>query len=281
MLRREFVRHLSVAAVAVPASMSALRLVEPAALAAQIEIPSEFDTSLESIAVAFRGGTGMTLGYLSQPKVRGPHPGIVLMHDVAGLTTGVRGVARNLATSGYVVVAPDFLSPQGGVASFRGVDAEVKRAVAATPAAAVGPQATGALAFLKSHGAGDRGMALVGFGWGATEALRFAAGRTDITACVVFYPDPVQTMPLLAKVSAPVLAMFAADDEQTSASAGKFAEAAAGRRVHTVKVFPGVKRGFHDPGEKAAYKPDVAKQAWSDAIAHLDAHTKKAAATSA
>jgi carboxymethylenebutenolidase len=246
-----------------------------AVLNAQIQIPSEFDTSLDSIAVAFRGGAAMTLGYLSQPKAKGPHPGAVLLHDVAGLTTGVRGVARNLATSGYVVVAPDFLSLQGGVASFRSIEADVKKAVTATNAAAVGPQATGALTFLKAHGA-DRGVGLMGFGWGATQAMLFAAGRTDVAACVAFYPDPAQAMPVLAKATAPVLVILAGEDPQTKESAEKFTQAAtASRHGHVVKVFPGVARGFHDPGEKAAYKPDVAKQAWTDAVAHLDAHTKK------
>ena len=70
--RREFVRRLSAAAVIVPASTWALA----AALDAQVEIPSEFDNSLESIAVAFRGTSGRTLGYFSHPKGNGPHPGL-------------------------------------------------------------------------------------------------------------------------------------------------------------------------------------------------------------
>src|SRR5262245_66628196 len=119
----------------------------------------------------------MTLGYMSQAKAGGPRPGLVLMHDVAGLTAGIRGVARNAATSGYTVVAPDFLSTHGGTASFRGVEADVQRAVTATPVTAVAAQLTGALAYVKSHGGSSgRGPGLVGFGWGATQALLFAAG---------------------------------------------------------------------------------------------------------
>jgi carboxymethylenebutenolidase len=272
--RREFVRRVSAVAAVMPASVLALA----ASLEAQLEIPSEFDTSLESIAVAFRCPTGMTLGYLSQPKGREPHPGIVLLHDVSGLTPGMRGVARNLATSGYAVVAPDFLSPQGGVSSFRGVDADVQRAVTATNAAAVAPQATSAVAFVKSHGgAGGRGVALVGIGWGATQSLLFAAGRTDIAACVAFYPDPQQTLRLLARTSAPALVVLAGDDPETKASADALAQAAAAsRHPHVVRVFAGVSRGFHDPGDKKAYKPDVAKQAWTAVLEHLNAQSKKA-----
>jgi len=47
------------------------------------------------------------------------------------------------------------------------------------------------------------------------------------------------------------------------------------RKPHAAKVFPGVGRGFHDPGAAKIYKADVAKQAWSAAIEHLDAYAKK------
>jgi carboxymethylenebutenolidase len=271
--RREFVWRAAVAA-AVPSSLLALA----ATLEAQVEIPSEFDNSLESIAVAFRGGPSMTMGYLSQPKAKGPHPGVVLLHDAAGLTAGTRGAARNLATSGYSVVVPDFLSPKGGVASYRGVEADVTKAIADTTPAVVGPQASGALAFVTSHGgAGGRGPSLFGFGWGGTQALLFAAGRTDVAACVAFYPEPKQALAALAKTTAPVLAILAADAPDASGVAERIGQVVVGgRRLHAAKVFADTTRGFHDPGDKKAYKPEAAKEAWAAAIAHLDAHAKKA-----
>ena len=275
--RREFLRHLALV-TGVPASLLAV----VGSSAAQVTIPSEFDTSLESVAVAFRGSSGMTLGYMSQPRASGSRPGLVLVHDVAGLTPGIRGATRNLATAGYVVVAPDFLSPKGGTASFRSVAADVQSAVNATSATAVTTQATAALAYAKSHGgSGGRGLAIIGFGWGGTQALLFAAGRTDVVACAAFYPDPVQTLKVVGKITAPMLAIFAGEDPATTAGVKAFEQAAtASRRMHTVKVFPGVMRGFHDPGETKIYKPDVAKEAWSLAIQHLDSHTKEKAAAS-
>lgn len=271
--RREFVRRLSAGAAAVPGALLTLS----AALDAQVSIPSEFDTSLDSIAVAFRAGQAMTLGYLSQPKAKGPHPGLVFLHDDAGLTPGARGVARSLATSGYVVVAPDFLSPQGGVASFRGMDAEVRKSVAATTPAGVAPMAAGALAFVKSHGgSGGRGVGLVGVGWGGTQAVLFAAGRSDIAACVAFSPNPELIVAALGKTTAPVLVILAGDDPETKAAGEKLTQAAVARK-HTVTIVPGVTRGFHDPGETKAYKPDAAKQVWAAAIEHLNVQTKAAA----
>ena len=261
--RREFIHGWSMLGLA-------------ASLDAQVEIPSEFDTSLESIAVAFKASTGMTMGYLSQPKAAGARPGVVVLHDAAGLTNGIRGAARNVATGGYAVVAPDFLSPQGGVASFRGQEPDVRKAVTAMTPAALSPQAIAALAFVRSHGgSGGTGVALVGFGWGATQAVLFAAGRTDVSACVAFAPDLKLVLPALAKTPAPVLAIVAGDDPDAAAVAEKM------RPPHAAKVFAGAARGFHDPGETKIYKPEAAKQAWAAAMSHLDAHAKRATGSGA
>jgi carboxymethylenebutenolidase len=267
--RRDFLRRLA-------AATPAVALVGAASTGAQITIPSEFDLALDSTAVAFRGSTGMTLGYMSQPKAAGMRPGVVLMHDAAGLTAGMRGMARNLATSGYTVVVPDFLSPQGGTANFRGDAAAARKAVESTTAAAMLAQASSALAYTKTHGgSGGRGAGLVGVGWGATQALLVAAGRSEVAACVVLYPDPQAALPALAKIAAPVLAIFAADDPATSPGVQRFEQAAAsGKQKHVVKVFPGVQRGFHDPGEAKIYKADAAKEAWTLVLQHLDANTK-------
>lgn len=270
--RREFLCRVAAAATATPAVV----LANAASAVAQVTIPSEFDLALESTSLAFRASSGMTLGYMSQPKAPGMRPGLVLVHDVAGLTPGIRGMARNLATSGYTVVAPDFLSSRGGTASFRGVAAEVRKAVEATTAADVAAPASSALAYAKTRGgSGGRGLGLLGIGWGGTQVLLFASARPEAAACVVFYPDPQQALPALAKIAVPVLAIFAGDDPATSAAVQRFEQAAASsKQTHVVKVFPGVGRGFHDPGEAKIYKPDVAKEAWTLSIQHLDAHTK-------
>ena len=41
-------------------------------------------------------------------------PGVIVIHENAGLSDHVRDVARRFAKEGYVALAPDFLSRQGG-----------------------------------------------------------------------------------------------------------------------------------------------------------------------
>ena len=57
---------------------SATILFSAERVGAQVPIPSEFDTGLDSIAVAFKSSKTMTMGYLSQPKAAGMRPGAVV-----------------------------------------------------------------------------------------------------------------------------------------------------------------------------------------------------------
>ena len=270
--RRALLRWIAAGTAAAPVA----RISGPARLAAQVSMPHEFDTSLDSIAVAFRGGTGMTLGYLSQPKMDGAYPGVIVAHDEAGLTTQTQGVTRNIAVAGYLALAPDFLSPIGGTASFRGIDADVRRAVASLPTErtiAIGGSAIAQLSSMKRLMKGRIGT--VGFGWGGGAALACSIAHPEIAACVVFNADIKQPVKSLEKLKAPLLAIYAGEDAAAVSAVAAFEAALKqGRRAHTIKVFPGVQRGFHDPAFGKVYNPAAAKEAWSMVLQHLEMNLK-------
>jgi carboxymethylenebutenolidase len=58
-------------------------------------------------------GTRSIRAELYAPDAPGPHAGVVLMHELFGLSSHVRADARSLARAGYLVVAPDLYSGSG------------------------------------------------------------------------------------------------------------------------------------------------------------------------
>ena len=115
--RREFIRKSAMltggltAAVTIGDTLGSRRVY-----AAQVD-PN--DAALVSSDVQFSSTDGTsTNGYLTRPKGDGRLPAIVVIHENQGLTDHIRDVARRLAKAGYVALAPDLLSRQGGTKSF-------------------------------------------------------------------------------------------------------------------------------------------------------------------
>ena len=269
--RRRFLHRVAMAAGAVPAILAGARR----AAAGQVSIPSEFDTSLESIAASFRSGGAITLGYLSQPIMQGMYPGVMLAHDRSGLTTRAQGTTRNVAAAGFITLSPDFLSRLGGTASFRGVEADVNRAIESVAPETIVTIAGGAIAYVKSMKRVNGRIGALGFGWGGGAVLTSALAHPEIGACVVVDADIPPTLKSPERIRAPLLVILAGEDAAAVKGIAPL-EAALEKhqRPHTVKVFPGVQRGFHDPGAAKLYNAAAAKEAWTMITQHFEMHLK-------
>lgn len=267
--RREFIRRAAVSAGA----------FEAAAVAISAQAQQD---PLESIALAYRStDEKMTMGYLSRPRVDAQLPGVVIVHDTAGLDDRIRDVARRIAGEQYMVVAPDFLSRHGGTAHFRGNEGDVAKAVGGVTRENVIADSGGALAYFKStKRLRENRVATIGFGWGADGALSVAATHPDVRACVVFHGVPRVDAKSLAKVRAPLLAIFAGEDTAATQAIPALEEALKKAKIqYAIQVYPAVRTGFDDSTAKDRYNAEAAKDAWAKAIAHLDKWLKEGAAT--
>jgi carboxymethylenebutenolidase len=75
--------------------------------------------------IAIQATTGEIPAYVALPSSGRPEPGVVLIHDVFGMTQDLRNQADWLAAQGFVAVAPDLFHDRTKMAAVRGVHRDV------------------------------------------------------------------------------------------------------------------------------------------------------------
>jgi carboxymethylenebutenolidase len=210
------------------------------------------------------------------PERTSKAPVVVVVHEIFGLSTWVRGVADQLAADGFIAIAPDLLT--GKVAPEAGSDTLTQA------------QATGAIRSLRSEDVqrqiaaiGQYGMALpaalprygvVGFCWGGTASFNSAVlSPAGQGAAVVYYgSSPVSAS--LASVKIPVLGLYGGDDARVNATipAADSAMRALGKS-YRAQIFPGAGHGFlRQQAGQAGANLTAARQAWPLTIAFFREH---------
>src|SRR5258706_6693705 len=132
-------------------------------------------------------GEGIRLaGYLARPAGAGRYPIVLVCHENRGLTRHIEDVTRRAAEAGYVALAVDLLSREGGTAK-HDFDAIPGILGKAAPARHV-QDFKSRLAYSVSQPSarGDR-VGMVGVGFGGAGPWALARGGPGLVAAVPFY----------------------------------------------------------------------------------------------
>lgn len=235
-------------------------------------LPAGASTVAQRLALSPRHGEWVMIGTSAADSVRAwvvfperstKAPVVLVVHEIFGLSTWIRGVADQLAADGFIAIAPDLLT--GKVP----LEADTTSAAAATSAIRtlkredIHRQLEAVARYGMALPAAVPRYGIVGFCWGGgtsfTHAVESPAG---LSASVVYYGTSPATAEL-SRVRPPVLGLYAGNDARVDATIppadsamkalGKFFEP---------HIFPGAGHGFLRAQESSEANLQATRQAW-------------------
>lgn len=230
---------------------------DPAVIASEVQIPAT-DTNL--------------IGYLARPSNKNASPVILVCHENRGLTPHIQDVARRFAKAGYVGLAVDLLSRQGGTAAVGSSNV---------------PGALGNIApdqFVEDFKSGWRYLqeqpfaeaekvGMVGFCFGGGVTWRVATQMPELLAAVPFY-GPAPDVEDVPNIRAAILAIYGELDSRINSGIPTIEQAMLeNNKIYEKIIYPNADHAFNnDTGPR--YNPEAAKDAWARTLAWFEKYVR-------
>jgi len=260
--RRDFLKGL--AGIAGGSVAASALFPQPGSAASEGQMVPEDDSRLETSTIEVDGETGKVLAYFARPKGEAKRAGVVVIHENRGLVPHIKDVARRVALEGYMVLAPDALSPLGGTpadvdqarALFQKLDgpSNVKNFVAALKYLKTNPQSTGK-------------VACMGFCWGGGVTNQVAVASPDLAVAVPFYGMQPQAEDV-PRIKAAMLIHYGGDDARIDAGIPAFEGALKAAKIdYRIYIYEGAKHAFFNDTNPQTYNKAAAELAWQRTVA--------------
>jgi len=230
------------------------------------------DPAIEAAPVQFPDEGTTLMGYLARPIGDGPFPVVLVCHENRGLTEHIRDVTRRLAKAGYVALAVDLLSRQGGTEAVSSGD--VPGVLGNMPPDQFVQDFLSGWRYLQdqSFAQADR-VGMVGFCFGGGVTWRVATEMPELKAAVPFY-GPHPSVDAVPNINAAVLAVYAERDQRINQGIPAMEAAMQqNNKVYEKVIYPDADHAFHnDTGSR--YNPEAARDAWARTLAWFERYLK-------
>jgi carboxymethylenebutenolidase len=215
-------------------------------------------------------------------------PVVVVVHEIFGLSTWVRGVADQVAAEGFIAIAPDLVSRvRGGPSSQELSSDSARKLIGGVSAAERNRGIIASARYAMSQPSAAQRYGVIGYCWGGQTVFMHATngGTTGFAGGVAFYGLPymngnVPNADSLMKIKTPVMLLSGSKDARIGAAmpAVDSAMKALGKSYVGIN-YPGAVHGFlraqDDPKAPARDEAEEAanlaatKDGWPKTVAFL------------
>lgn len=223
----------------------------------------------EWVDVPMPGGPKL-VSWVVYPERQEKAPVVIVIHEIFGLTDWARGVADELASEGFIAIAPDLLSgmgPKGGGTEELGT--EVGKVIRALTPEQVAARLDAVRAWGRGLASARGPTGVVGFCWGGGASFNYAAAQPGLDAAVVYYGPAPADLAAYPKMLAPLLGHFGGDDARVGATLpGAEAELKKLQKKYTFTSYAGAGHGFlRQQGARDGANLRAAEQSWAATVA--------------
>ncbi len=207
--------------------------------------------------------------YISEADGPGPHPGVLVIHEIFGLNHQIKHTADRFAAAGYTALVVDMFSR--GRRALCILRLTVQMFVRDGRGSGFDDLQT-ARAYLQSLPSVDpKRVGVIGFCFGGGFAMMMAVRDEEMRAASVFYGRSPRHLDELAN-ACPIVGTYPEKDlpgEGEKAALKVAAKLKQYDKPFNIKVYPGTSHGFFNE-EKPAYNQPAADDAWQRTIAFFD-----------
>jgi carboxymethylenebutenolidase len=228
--------------------------------------------------------------YLVQPsgECKG---GLIVVHEVWGLSDHIKDVAQRFAKQGYLVLAPDLfrdtdiyekLTPGMAEDLF---DPEKRNAVQPKLREITAPIHAPGFAeetivklkaifnYIETQKLTGGRVAMTGFCFGGSYSFSLAIAEPKLKAAVPFYGHSDQDIDELKKIKCPVLAIYGENDERLISALPELEDKMKQAEVDFIpQVYPDCGHAFFNDTNRFAYNQVAAEDAWEKTLHFLESN---------
>ena len=238
---------------------------------------------LEAGEVKIPVADGTIPAYQARPTGAGPFPTVLVIQEIFGVHEHIKDVCRRFAKLGYLAIAPEMFARQGDVSKITNINDIVGKVVSKVPDKQVMSDLDATVAYAKSTAHGDTSkLAITGFCWGGRIVWLYSAHNPALKAGAAWYGrlegnktelTPMHPLDVAAKLNAPVLGLYGAEDTGIPVASVDKMKAAlkAADKPSEIIVYPDAPHAFN-ADYRPSYRQQPAEDAWKRLLAWFKAN---------